>query len=156
MTESSSPPQVAAPPNRPEHPLVRKLRDGQATVFKLLQMQPGTIAHGRSVIELQTSVEHSNPMGTVHGGILCDLADAAMGMAFASTLDPDQTFTTLELKINFMRPVWIARLKAEGRVAAKGRTIALVECDIRDEQGRLIAKASSTCMVLRGEQAAGR
>ena len=95
-------------------------------------------------------------MGTLHGGILCDIADAAMGMAFASTLALDESFTTIELKMNFFRPVWQARLRAEGTVLQRGRMIAYVECTITDEQSRVIAKAASTCMVLRGHMAAGR
>ncbi|MFQ5771237.1 MAG: PaaI family thioesterase, partial [bacterium] len=50
--------------------------------------------------------QHANPMGTLHGGVLCDIADAAMGMAYASTLEQGESFTTLELKINFLKPVW--------------------------------------------------
>jgi uncharacterized protein (TIGR00369 family) len=95
-------------------------------------------------------------MGTVHGGILCDLADAAMGTAWASQLGDGETFTTLELKINYLRPVWAGSLVAEGRVVHRGRSIGLVECDIRDGDGRLLARASSTCMTLRGDSAAGR
>ena len=95
-------------------------------------------------------------MGTLHGGILCDIADAAMGMAFASTLAPEESFTTVELKINFFRPVWQAQLRAEGTVVQRGRTIGYVECTITDEENRLVAKAASTCMVLRGQKAAGR
>ena len=95
-------------------------------------------------------------MGTVHGGILCDLADAAMGFAYASTLQQDETFTTLELKINFLRPVWHTRLTATANVVQRGRTVGLVECDVRDAEGRLVARASSTCMTLRGAQAQGR
>jgi len=79
-------------------------------------------------------------MGTLHGGILCDIADAAMGMAFASTLAPEESFTTVELKINFFRPVWEARLTAEGRVVQRGRTIGYVECEITDEENRLVAR----------------
>lgn len=79
-----------------------------------------------------------------------------MGMAFASTLAPDESFTTVELKINFFRPVWRAQLKAEGTVLRRGRTIGYVECTISDEENRLVAKAASTCMVLRGQVAAGR
>ena len=79
-----------------------------------------------------------------------------MGMAFASTLAPEETFTTVELKINFFRPVWEARLRAEGKVVRRGSTIGYVECEITDEGGQLIAKASSTCMALRGERAKGR
>ena len=95
-------------------------------------------------------------MGTLHGGILCDLADAAMGMAFASTLDGDRSFTTLELRINFLRPFWTGRLRAEAEVVNRGKTVGLVECSVTDERKRMIAKASSTCLVLKGEQAAGR
>jgi uncharacterized protein (TIGR00369 family) len=95
-------------------------------------------------------------MGTLHGGILCDIADAAMGIAFASTLAPEESFTTVELKINFFRPVWQAQLKAEGTVVRRGQTIGYVECTITDEKNRLVAKAGSTCMVLRDRTAAGR
>lgn len=111
---------------------------------------------GRSRMSLEAGERHSNPMGTVHGGILCDLADAAMGTAWASQLGDGETFTTLELKINYLRPVWAGSLVAEGRVVHRGRSIGLVECDIRDGDGRLLARASSTCMTLRGDSAAGR
>jgi uncharacterized protein (TIGR00369 family) len=63
------------------------------------------IANGRALVTLAAERRHANPMGTLHGGILCDIADAAMGMAFASTLAPGESFTTIELKINFFRPV---------------------------------------------------
>jgi len=79
-----------------------------------------------------------------------------MGMAFASTLAPEESFTTVELKINFFRPVWQAQLTAEGVVVQRGRTVGFVECTVTDEENHLIAKASSTCMVLRGQKAAGR
>ena len=77
---------------------------------------------------------HSNPMGTIHGGILCDLADAAMGVALFSTLEPGESFTTLELKINYLRPFWTGKLIARGRVV-KRATVAMVECDVFDEPG---------------------
>jgi uncharacterized protein (TIGR00369 family) len=95
-------------------------------------------------------------MGTLHGGILCDIADAAMGIAYASNLNEGESFTTLELKINFLRPVWRARLLATGRVVKQGRTLGLVECDITDERGTLVARATSTCLTLRGQRAQGR
>lgn len=95
-------------------------------------------------------------MGTLHGGVLCDIADIAMGVAYSSNLDEGESFTTLELKINFLKPVWKARLTAVGRVVKQGRTVGLVECDITDERGSLVAHATSTCMTLRGEQAQGR
>src|SRR5712691_647053 len=111
--------------------------------FTLTAIQPG-----QAVVEFEATARHANPMGTLHGGVLCDVADAAMGMAYASTLEAGESFTTLELKINFLKPIWRARLHAIGRVVKKGRTIGLVECDMRDEQGELVARATSTCMTL--------
>lgn len=95
-------------------------------------------------------------MGSLHGGILCDIADAATGIAYAGLLQEDETFTTLELKINFLKPVWKAKLRAEGRVVSSGKTIGLVECDIIDDKQRLVARASITCMTLSGKRARGR
>jgi uncharacterized protein (TIGR00369 family) len=125
-------------------------------IAKLIGLEVESVERGRAVTTLHAGARHANPMGTLHGGILADLADAAMGMAYASTLDEGEAFTTLELKINFLRPVWDARLTATGTVKQGGRTVGLVECDVVDEDGRLIAHASSTCMTLRGEKAAGR
>ena len=119
--------------------------------FTLTSIQPG-----QAIVEFQASERHGNPMGTLHGGVLCDVADAAMGMAYASTLAEGESFTTLELKINFLKPIWDARLQATGRVVKKGNTIGLVECDVVDEQGQLMARATSTCMTLRDEQARRR
>ncbi len=119
--------------------------------FDLREVDPG-----RAVITLEADARHANPMGTLHGGVLCDIADAAMGMAYASTLGEGETFTTLELKINFLKPVWGGKLVATGRVVKGGRTVGLVECDVVDAADQLVARASSTCMTLRGSAAAGR
>jgi len=119
--------------------------------FTLREVDPG-----RAVVELHADRRHANPMGTVHGGILCDVADAAMGIAYASTLEDGETFTTLELKINFLKPVRAGRLVATGSVVKGGRTVGLVECDVVDDGGSLVARATSTCMTLRGAQAEGR
>lgn len=119
--------------------------------FNLTEIEPG-----RAVIAFEADARHANPMGTLHGGVLCDIADAAMGMAYAATLERGASFTTLELKINFLKPVWTGRLTAVGRVVKGGQTVGLVECDVTDERGGLVARATSTCMTLRGVQAAGR
>lgn len=111
---------------------------------------------GRVIVTFEASEKHANPMGTLHGGILCDITDAAMGMAYASTLNEGETFTTLELKINFLKPVWKERLRAIGQIVKQGSTIGLVECDVFDEEDKLVARATSTCMTLRGFQAVGR
>src|ERR1700752_4988568 len=125
-------------------------------IARLIGFEAKEIADGRAVVTLTAGRQHANPMGTLHGGILCDIADAAMGLAFASTLAPDESFTTVELKINFFRPVWPAQLKAQPTVARRGRPIRYVECTITDDENRLVAKAASTCMVLRDQKPEGR
>jgi uncharacterized protein (TIGR00369 family) len=143
-----------------ERPLNSDFRErakaNDVPVARLIGFEAKDIAGGRATVHLAAGRNHANPMGTLHGGILCDIADAAMGMAFASTLAPQESFTTVELKINFFRPVWQTQLKAEGTVVQRGRTMGYVECTITDEHGRLVAKAASTCMVLRDQKAAGR
>ena len=133
-----------------------RARINDVPVARLIGFEAKEIADGRATVMLAAGPQHANPMGTLHGGILCDIADAAMGMAFASTLAPEESFTTVELKVNFLRPVWQTQLRAQGTVVQRGRTIGYVECDITDEENRLVAKAVSTCMVLRGEKSAGR
>jgi uncharacterized protein (TIGR00369 family) len=125
-------------------------------IAKLIGFRLIAFGGGEASVELNSGPQHYNPMGTVHGGVLCDIADAAMGMAFASTLDANQSFTTLELKINFLRPAWEANLLAKAHVVSRGKTAGLVECNVMDEKGRLMARASSTCLVLSGKTAEGR
>jgi uncharacterized protein (TIGR00369 family) len=127
-----------------------------APVSQLIGFKLVSAKDGEAVVELDTDRRHANPMGTAHGGILCDIADAAMGIAYASLLEEDESFTTLELKINFLKPVWNAHLRAVGVVVKKGKTVGLTECTVTDEKGSLVARASSTCMTLRGHQAKGR
>ncbi len=129
---------------------------GAPPIAELIGFRMTAFGGGEATVELTTGSRHYNPMGTVHGGVFCDSADAAMGMALASTLDPDQSFTTLELKINFLRQAWEADLAAKARVTSRGKTVALVECDVTDANGRLMARASSTCMILSGRMAEGR
>src|SRR5437588_12929949 len=133
-----------------------RARVNDIPVARLIGFEAKEIADGRATVMLAAGPQHANPMGTLHGGILCDIADAAMGMAFASTLAPKESFTTVELKINFFRPVWEAHLKAEGKVVRRGQSLGYVECEITDERARLVAKAASTCLVLRGEDAKSR
>ena len=85
-----------------------------------------------------------------HGHGVCLKAGHTVG------LDEGETFTTLELKINFLKPVWTGRLIGTGRLVKAGHTVGLVECDVHDDKDRLVARASSTCMTLRGAQAQGR
>jgi uncharacterized protein (TIGR00369 family) len=79
-----------------------------------------------------------------------------MGVAFASMLEEGESLTTLELKINYLKPVWKGKLLALGKVVKKGRMTGLVECDIVDENEQLVARASSTYMAISGDQAKKR
>lgn len=156
MTNTAEPP-AAAPPTMLEH--LQAMLRGEIPappVARMVGFAMESIEPGRAVFRLEADERHTNPMGTLHGGILCDIADAAMGCAWGSTLGPGESYTTVELKINYMRPVWRASLTAEGRVIGGGRTVGLTECRVTDEKGRLVAYATSTLMTLRGESAQGR
>jgi uncharacterized protein (TIGR00369 family) len=118
-------------------------------VARLIGFNLRSVERGRAVLDLEAGSQHWNPMGGLHGGILCDLTDAAMGIAYASTLSERESFATVELKINFLRPVKEGLLVAEGWVVSGGRSLGYTEAEVRDQDGRLIAKASSTCKTLR-------
>jgi uncharacterized protein (TIGR00369 family) len=114
------------------------------------------LGDGRALGWLDAGPRHANPMGTLHGGILCDVADAAMGVAFMMTLQPNESFTTRSLTINFFRPVREARLRFDAHVVNRSKNTGYVECDVTDPAGKRIAKAISTCTVLRGDQSQSR
>jgi uncharacterized protein (TIGR00369 family) len=138
--------------NSPEtlHPFIKESLEKKPPIAELIGFTVEEIADGRAVALLQTGPQHANPMGTVHGGVLCDLADAAMGMAFVSTLPADEAFTTMTLNINFFRPVWQSLLRAEARVINRGKNVGYIECEVTDQNGKRIARANSTCLILRG------
>lgn len=125
-------------------------------IASLLGFEVTELGDGEATIVLETGREHASPLGTLHGGVICDIGDAAMGVAYATTVGRDESFTTLELGVNYLRPVWEDRLTAVGRVVNRGRTVGLVECDVHNAEDQLVARLSSTCMTLRGEAAAGR
>jgi uncharacterized protein (TIGR00369 family) len=117
-------------------------------IARLLGFALKSIEPGHAVFEMEVDERHHNPIGTLHGGVYCDLADAAMGYAYAATLGEGETFTTIELKINFLRPVRKATVIADARVVKAGNTLGYVECDVKDQAGKLVARAASTCMKL--------
>jgi uncharacterized protein (TIGR00369 family) len=125
-------------------------------IAKTIGFKMALIERDHTIVELEPGPHHANPMGSLHGGVFCDIADAAMGTAWLTGLGEGETCTTIELKMNFLRPVWKGKILAEGKVIRRGRSIGYVECDLRDEAGRLVAKSSCTMMTLRGDQAAGR
>lgn len=142
-----------------------KMRDGMESMVRgetpmpaaatLIGMRLESFAAGEALVVLEATAAHANPMGTVQGGLIAAVADAAMGWAFMTILGENESYTTLEVKINFLRPVWAGRLEARGRVKSAGRNVSLVECDVMSG-GKLVAHGVSTCMTLRGEQASGR
>jgi len=105
------------------HPLAERVLAARPPIAELIGFNVEEIGAGRAVGSLQAGSEHANPMGTLHGGILCDISDAAMGMAFVSTLAPDESFATVTLSIQFFRPVWQTLLRAEARVVNRGKNV---------------------------------
>src|ERR1700674_879980 len=101
---------------------------------------------GRVVLELIAGPQHRHGGGVVQGGVITQIADAAMGMTLATLQEDGMWNTTIELKINFVRPAVEGRLRAVGRVIEMRQTLLFSEADVFDDRDRLIARASSTCM----------
>ena len=116
--------------------------------FKVAQGSQEDRELGRAVVELDVDERFHNPMGRVHGGILSALADAATGIAFGRVLDQGQDFSTVDLQIQYMRPVKSRQLIAKAWVKQRGLRIGFVECEIRDNRDRLIASATCTCTTI--------
>ncbi|MBP8532072.1 PaaI family thioesterase [Streptomyces sp. MK37H] len=123
------------------------------TIGRLLGMRFDEVDPGRVVVSLDTRPDFANPLGTVHGGIAATLLDSAMGCAVHTTLPAGVGYTTLELKVNYIRAARTdgQTLIAEGTVLHAGRRTATAEGKVLDEQGRLIAHATTTCMILRAD-----
>lgn len=128
------------------------------TIAKTVGFDMVSVDRGEAVFRLVVDkTRHANPMGTLHGGALTAIADSAMGMACMSLLEEGTSFTTVELKVNFFRPVTEGIVEARAKVVNGGRTLVYVECDVVTvPEGKLVAKTNSTCLVLRGDQAKGR
>jgi uncharacterized protein (TIGR00369 family) len=127
------------------------------TIVKAIPFRITGVTPGSTIVEIDTDLQmQANPMGTIHGGVLCTIADAAIGMAHWSGLEAGESFTSVDFKINFFRPVWGETLRAVARVIHAGRSVSYYECPITRSDGKLVAHATSTVMTLRGEAAAGR
>jgi uncharacterized protein (TIGR00369 family) len=101
---------------------------------------------GRVVLELEAGPRHRHGGGIVQGGVITQIADAAMGMSLATLQEDGLWNTTIELKINFIRPVISGRLRAVGRVVEMKQKLMFSEADVLDDEDRLVARASSTCL----------
>lgn len=118
-------------------------------IAELIGFKITKFSEGKCEIELDASSKHHNPMGTLHGGVMCDIADAAMGLAFYSTLKENELFTTINLQINFLKQVIEDKITAIATCIQRGRSIGFLECDLINSQNVLVAKASCSCKVLR-------
>ena len=126
-------------------------------IMKTLGLKLVNVGEGTASFEMEAKTEfHSNPMGTIHGGVLCDIADAAIGTAHFTTIAEGESFTSIDLQINFFRPIWNERIRADAKPVHRGRRISRYVCDVTRADGKLVAQVMSTIMTLRGEAAQGR
>ena len=131
--------------------IVEAMKKGEwiPPIAKLIGMELLKAEGGEAEFTMIASDKHHNPMGTLHGGVMVDIMDAAMGMAFASSLNKGELFTTINLQINYMKQVIEGRLTATASIIKRGRSVGFLESELRDEQGDLVATAQSTCKVLK-------
>ena len=126
-------------------------------ISKTLGFRITEIDSGYAKVELDANAEiHGNQQGTVHGGMLCELADATIGTAHSTAISEGETFTSIDLKISFFRPVWESVLTATAKQIQHGKTITHYQCEITRDDGKVVALAMSTMMTLRGNAANGR
>src|SRR5262249_4144169 len=129
--------------------LAQKVQRGEAPpppIGRLLGFVLKVIEPGHAVFEMEVAQGHPNPMRPLHGGVYCDPADAALGYAYASTLAEGESFTTVQLNINFLGAVRQGKLTAEAQVVKAGSALGYVECDVTDQARKLVARASDTCL----------
>lgn len=126
-------------------------------ISKTLGFRITEIDFGYAKLALNANAEiHGNQQGTVHGGLLCELADATIGTAHSTAIVEGETFTSIDLKISFFRPVWESVLTATAKQIQHGKTLTHYQCEITKEDGKLVALVMSTVMTLRGVEATGR
>jgi uncharacterized protein (TIGR00369 family) len=109
---------------------------------------------GKAALTMKVGKKFYNPMGTVHGGVITVLADAAMGIATIGTLREGEAFTTLELKMNFLRPIYEDQLRADGMVVHRGRTIVLAHVVVKNSARKVVARGTATKLILRPKERA--
>lgn len=118
-------------------------------IMETLGIDAVEASEGKIVVTMTPRPFHYNPLGTVHGGVLATLLDTAAGCAVHSTLPVGSGYTSLDLTTKFLRPVTVdsGELRGEGAVLSRGRTTALAEARLYDARGRLVAYASSSCLI---------
>jgi uncharacterized protein (TIGR00369 family) len=132
---------------------LRRLISGELAyppIAELFGMRLAEVEAGRVVWEAVPGEEHYNPIGTVHAGFATTLLDSAMGTAFVSVAEAGTRWTTLELKASFTRPITAATgpVRCVGTIVNRGRTVVLTEARVEDGDGKLLAHATSTILLL--------
>jgi uncharacterized protein (TIGR00369 family) len=125
-----------------------------APVAECLGFRLAEVAEGAVTFEITPAEFHYNPIGTVHGGVLATLCDSATGAAVHSTLKKGEAYTTLEIKVQFVRPLTVAAgtVRCKGVVTTRGRRIATAESRVIDQSDRVYALATATCLVFNLEE----
>jgi uncharacterized protein (TIGR00369 family) len=123
----------------------------------LLGMWITEVSEGRAVFAAEPAEFHYNPLGTMHGGVIATLLDSAMGCAVQSMLPAGTSYTTLELKTNYLRPIFIktGTIYSEGKIIHLGGRTATAESRLTDEAGKLYAHGTTTCILLRPSASQG-
>lgn len=132
---------------------LRAIADGQIPrppISAVLGFELVDVGEGWAVFEGSVGEQHYNPIGVVHGGLAGMLADSAMGCAVQSTQPAGSGYTTLEYKVNLVRPITIdtGRIRCTAKVVHVGRRIGTAEARVEDLEGRLLAHATTTCLIL--------
>ncbi|NCW34324.1 MAG: PaaI family thioesterase [Betaproteobacteria bacterium] len=118
-------------------------------IGETLDFIPIHMAPGVAVFQGKPMLRHYNPLGTVHGGWFCTLLDSALGCAVHTTLPAGKAYTTLEIKVNMVRPLTnaIPLVRAEGKVIHTGKQVATAEGRIVGPDGKIYAHATTTCLI---------
>ena len=127
---------------------IEKVRMNKAPYFQLLGMKVVELTEGYACLIVPVEERMNSILGSLHGGVLSSLSDSAVAMALFTIIEPDDKPVTVELNINYLRPVQGDQAIAEARIVNRGRTIAVGDVDITDKSGRLIAKSRATYMIV--------
>ena len=140
---------------------IRAIQSGEfppPPIALLIGMWITEVNEGRVVFAVEPSEYHYNPLGTVHGGVMATLLDSALGCAIQSMLPAGTSYTTLELKVNYLRPITTqtGTVYAEGKIIHVGGRIATAEGRLADARGKLYAHGTTTCIILRSSSSPGQ
>ena len=143
---------LAVLPGRPGLDVLAAIGSGELPLPPVLEMtgiEPVDVGEGWITFALEPDESHYNPLGTVHGGVISTMLDSATGCAVHSVLPAGKGYTSIDLTVKYLRPVTTAtgRVTATGTVLSRGSRTALAEAKLTDGRGRLLAYASSTCMI---------